>query len=107
MKRYGEMTLPGISEQKMQEIIKASCREDTLESAVIHGIQLALAETERLEGVLRRREGCVQGHVFLLHGDSGMVEAEMGGGSTRMKWRGSGDCENCDAHLGVTYKEKM
>lgn len=103
------MKLPRISEEKMKEIIKQASHEDMLETAIASGIQMALAETARLEGILRRREGCaaVQGHVFVLYGDSGMMETEIGGGVARMKWRGSGDCENCDAHLGVSYKEKI
>lgn len=103
------MKLPGISEKKMKEIIAEASGEDMLEDAILAGIKMALAETERLESILRRREGCanVGGHTFILHGDSGMIETEIGGGAQRMKWRGSGDCENCDAHLGVSYKEKM
>lgn len=103
------MKLQGISEEKMNSIIKEASGEDMLENAIFAGIRMALEETERLEGILRRREGCasVRGHTFILHGDSGMIETEIGGGGSRMKWRGGGDCENCDAHLGVTYKEKM
>lgn len=104
------MMLPRISDEKMKEIIRDASQEDALEDAIIQGIRLALSETTRLEGVLRRREGCASegGHVFVMRGDNGMVETEIGpGAATRMKWRGSGECENCDAHLGVIYKEKM
>lgn len=103
------MKLPSISKEKLSEIITEASQEDMMENAIFAGIRMALAETERLEGILRRREGCasVGGHTFILHGDSGMIKTEFGSGDTRMKWRGSGDCENCDAHLGVTYKEKM
>lgn len=103
------MRSPEISDRKMDEIIKEASREDTLENAISAGIKMALEEKERLEAVLRRREGCfhADGHVFILNGDSGMIETEIGGGAARMKWRGSGDCENCDAHLGVTYMEVL
>ncbi len=37
MKRYGETKLPGISEQKMKEIIATASQEDMLENAIKDG----------------------------------------------------------------------
>lgn len=98
-----------LSHEELAELLRAFKNTGGWESDMLaFGSQVQDA-IERRETIIRRREACHMsgGHSFVLTGDSGFGEIQYGsGGETRIKWTGFGTCENCDARLGVTYREQ-
>jgi hypothetical protein len=67
-----------------------------------------LAEVERKENIMRRREMCATsgGHHLEVKG-AGVAEMTYGDGVSTMKWDGYAPCQVCDAVLSITYPEML
>lgn len=98
-----------LTHEELERLVKKAALADgsgSLEEALLDFGHLVQLELERRENIMNRRMGCVsmKGHVFAVSGD-GVKEMEYSSGNVLIKWDGQGQCTNCDATLGVTYKE--
>lgn len=101
-----------LKHEDLERLAKKAALADgsrSLEEALLDFGHLVQLELERRENIMNRRMGCVnmKGHVFALCDGDGVKEMEYSPGNVLIKWDGLGQCTNCDATLGVTYRENV
>lgn len=75
---------------------------------VIQFAHLVEKETHRRTAIENTRMGCLMngGHSFTIHGEFGDITCS-GGEMTIDQFRATGQCQNCDAVLGISYREDL
>lgn len=70
--------------------------------------QLVEKEVHRRTAIENTRMGCLMngGHNFMMRGEFGDIVCS-GAEMTIEKFRATGQCQNCDAVLGINYREDV
>lgn len=100
-----------VPEEKMRQMLKTfAAGEDDLAEDLIRFADRVQHELVRRNDLLTRRNTCsMRGqHRFRLKGNAGFGQIEYDGSDlTTVGWKGTGECDTCDAVLGVSYTEDL